>query len=85
MPTESLARILRLKAVLERTGLSRSTLYQRCRRARSRGRCGFPHGARVGGNPTSTRGYETPKPIRCCDCRAIRSHSGSTEARNTSR
>ena len=29
MPTESPARILRLKAVLERTGLSRSTLYRK--------------------------------------------------------
>lgn len=29
MPTESPARILRLKAVLERTGLSRSTVYRK--------------------------------------------------------
>lgn len=29
MPTDSPARILRLKSVLERTGLSRSTLYRK--------------------------------------------------------
>ena len=34
MPTDSPARILRLKAVLERTGLSRSTLYRKIQAGR---------------------------------------------------
>jgi len=79
MPTESPARILRLKAVLERTGLSRSALYRKMQERT------FPKVLRISARCTGWRetdidaGCEVPKLTRSCDWRAIHSASASTD------
>lgn len=60
MITENTDRILRLNAVLDRTGLSRSVLYRKVDQETFLPRCASPHGALAGGGPRYWNGCAIP-------------------------
>jgi hypothetical protein len=57
-------RILRLSAVLDRTGLTRATLYRKIQQGTFPSRCASPRAVLAGGNPPSVNGCIIPCSIR---------------------
>ena len=73
MSSDQAQRILRLNKVLDRTGLSRSTLYRNIERRHFQGRCEFPRDASGGAKAMWKVGFE----IRCTTSKAIEAASSN--------